>query len=438
MVWRRVRISSFLEERQDRIHPEQANKLGLSRLEKIDFSGKVYLNENKTTRTRMILVKKGDLVISGINIEKGAVAVYQGEEDVLATIHYSSYKFNTDEIDIEYFKWFLKSKAFKYVVNSQIKGGIKTELKPKKFLKLQIDLPDLNTQIEIRNKINSIDSEINELINIQYKNEKLLKKLRQVILTLAIQGKIVPQDPKDESAIILLEKIKSEKEGLIKLKKIKKEKNLSSISENEIPFKLPNCWAWVRLGDIAYSISDGVHYAPKYTLKGVPSISAKDIFNHKINLDNCNYVDMEEYLSQKEKFMLRKNSLLVTKSGSIGRTAIFDGSFDLYIVESVGVINLNDSFIDPKYIRYILDEIFTEITYKGEHVRGLGVKHLTLTSLKRIMISLPPLTEQKRIVQKVDKLMELCDELEQRIKENQKNSELLIKVILKEAFENEA
>ena len=117
----KTKISTFLKERENRFKPDKANELSLKRLQKIDFSGNMHLLDNKKTNTNMILIKSGDLVISGINVEKGAVAVYQGDEDILATIHYSSYEFDRSKIDINYFKWFLKSDAFRKVI--QISGN---------------------------------------------------------------------------------------------------------------------------------------------------------------------------------------------------------------------------------------------------------------------------------------------------------------------------
>ena len=107
---------------------------------------------------------------------------YQGEGDIAATIHYSSYEFDKNKIDINYFKWFLKSAIFRKIVQAQIKGGIKTELKPKKFLPLEIELPDLLTQKKILEKINNLENEVSQLEkNVSY-DETLLKKLRQSIL----------------------------------------------------------------------------------------------------------------------------------------------------------------------------------------------------------------------------------------------------------------
>src|SRR3989337_177117 len=126
--WEKVEISSFLTERQQRFKPAEANTLGLNRIEKIDFSGFIHTSNHKPTRTDMVLIKKGDLVISGINAEKGADSVYEGDEDVLATIHYSSYEVDKSKIDVEYFKWFLQSQSFLNILKEQAGGGIKTEL----------------------------------------------------------------------------------------------------------------------------------------------------------------------------------------------------------------------------------------------------------------------------------------------------------------------
>ncbi|MBU2612431.1 MAG: hypothetical protein KKB62_01790 [Nanoarchaeota archaeon] len=229
----KTKISNFLKERQDRYKPEEANKLGLRRLNKIDFSGIMHLSDKKTN-TGMILIKSGDLVISGINVEKGAIAVYQGKEDLLATIHYSSYEFDKNKIDIDYFKWFLKSDVFKKILLEKTRGGIKTELKPKNFLPLEIDLPNIEKQKEVLQKINSVQNEIKELQDSVSDDKVLLFKFKQSILSEAVQGKLVPQNPNDESARELFKKIKAEKEKLIKEGKIKKQKEPPTISEDEI------------------------------------------------------------------------------------------------------------------------------------------------------------------------------------------------------------
>lgn len=126
--WKRVRIGEFLTERQGRYKPDDTAIEKYKRLDKIDFSRSIHISE-KTSKTDMIIVYPGDLVISGINVAKGAITVYQGTEPVTATIHYSSYIFDDSVIDLEYFKYFVKSPAFIETLKKQVKGGIKTEIK---------------------------------------------------------------------------------------------------------------------------------------------------------------------------------------------------------------------------------------------------------------------------------------------------------------------
>ena len=367
--------------------------------------------------------------------------------------------FPEDGISIEYLFWFFRQKRLEFLQQSF--GGAQPNINQDVVKNTKAPIPPINIQESVQKLLfyiektkqvfdvkeySTIIPRLQEFISTKEKydlarrifleNFELIQKLRQKILKEAVQGKLITRDLDDEPASELFKKIKIEKEKLIKEKKIKKEKSLPPISEEEIPYELPKEWTWCRLGDISQTISDGVHYAPAYLEKGVPCISAKDVYNHKINLKNCNYVSNEEYSSQKNKFNLRKNSLLVTKSGSIGRTAIFDGSYALYLVESIGVINVNEYLINPRYIQYLLDKIFDSITYSGDFVRGLGVKHLTLNLIGSIPVPLPPLKGQIRIVEKVDHLMKLCDELEEKVRENQKNSELLMDVFLRKAFQN--
>jgi len=140
----------------------------------------------------------------------------------LATIHYSSYSYDINKIDVEYLMRFVKSPIFKDILQTQTRGGIKTEIKAKTFLKLEINLPDIENQRNIIERIKSMKNEINQVENINLTNQDLEKKLRQSILQDAIQGKFIPQDPNDEPASKLLERIQAEKEQLIKEKKIKK------------------------------------------------------------------------------------------------------------------------------------------------------------------------------------------------------------------------
>ncbi|GEO12035.1 restriction endonuclease subunit S [Segetibacter aerophilus] len=238
MSWKTVKIGSFLKERTGRYKPTQANAMGLKRVEKIDFSGTYHLVD-KPTNTDMILVRKGDLLISGINAEKGAVTIYRDEEDALATIHYSSYEFDETKIYIDYFKWFLISNAFKNLLRASSGNGIKTELKAKHLLPLEVNLPPLVEQMEIVESINSRQVKLKTIGTEVNQQQIYLQLLRQTILHKAVQGKLTKQNLTDEPATELLKHLKAEKEKLIKAGKLNKEKELRPILEDEIPFVLP-------------------------------------------------------------------------------------------------------------------------------------------------------------------------------------------------------
>ena len=432
--FKEVSINSFLKERENRYRHEEANKLGFKRLHKIDFSGNIHLVEDKETRTGMILVKHGDLVISGINVEKGAIAVYNGKDDVLATIHYSSYSFDKSKIDVEYFKWFLRSKTFKDIVNSSIKGGIKTELKPKKFLPLIIPLPSLETQIEIRKRLDLVDNEINELSDINFKNEDYVQKLCQSILQEAVSGKLVPQNPKDEPASELLKKIKAEKEKLIRESKIKKNKSLLPITEEEIPYELPKGWEWVRLGDVV-QFNPRNYIDDNLNVSFIPMRFIEDGFKNKHSSEIKKWSEIKTGFTH---FMERDVAFAkITPCFENRKSAIMTNLNDKYGAGTTELIILRS------YKELVLPELLLNLV-KTENFINLGVSSYTGTAgqqrvktekFQNLVIGLPPLSEQHRIVQKVNQLMKLCDELEEKVKENQKNSELLMEAVLKEAFE---
>ncbi len=433
MAWQKVPINSFLKERPDRFSPEEANRLGLHRIEKIDFSGNIHVNKNKLTNTGMILVKNGDLVISGINIEKGAVAVYQGAVDVIATIHYSSYIFDRSKIDIQYFTWFLKNQTFKDVINSQTRGGIKTELKPKMFLPLIIDLPDLKTQIQIRENLNSVSNEIREMISLQYSNESFALKLRQVIFSQAVSGKLVSQDPKESSALEFLNKIEIVRTKLLNERKIKKIKPLVATIPEEMPYPLPQGWEWVKLGDFV-EIGTGA----------TPNTANVEYYNGKIAWVTSASTN-RLFISQADKFIsdlaleetncriYPKHTLIVAMYGQ-GKTR---GQVSELLIEAAtnqacAAIIFDQSTIHCKdYIKLFFQKIYDEIR---ETAASGPQPNLNVQKIKNILVPLPPLSEQKRIVEKVSQLMKFCDELENDIKKNQQNSELLMEATLKEAF----
>lgn len=402
MSWEVVQMKTFLSERKGRYKPNDAAIKGLKRIEKIDFSGNIFLSD-KPSKTDMILIKQGDLVISGINVEKGAMSIYKGEEDVIATIHYSSYEYNLEKIDIDFLKHFLKSPEFLEALKEQVPGGIKTEIKPKHILPLKVCIP---TNVDEQRKVvDFLDKQNNTIVNQSTElthQLDLVKQLRQAFLREAMQGKLVPQDPNDEPASVLLEKIKAEKERLIKEKKIKKQKPLPPITEDEIPFEIPENWVWCRLGDVAQIIFDGPFGShlktADYKPKGVRVVRLENLGQMEFITEKETYVSQEKYES--------------IKSHEVFEGDVIIGSFLADGVKCTVLPNLNNKVIAKadcftirlfreltlnKYIMFLLSSspMFSELF---SLLRGMTRLRINTTQLKSLPIPLPPLSEQNFIV----------------------------------------
>ncbi|MBS0645690.1 MAG: restriction endonuclease subunit S [Verrucomicrobia bacterium] len=436
MAWRKVTISTFLNERKGRYKPDEAMRMKLKRIDKIDFSNNIHLNETTETKTDMILVKQGDLVISGINAEKGAIAIYRGQEDIMATIHYSSYTYNEKEIDIDYLKWFLKSETFLSTLKEQTKGGIKTELKPNRLLPLEIYLPDKPTQKQILKKLNNIEEEVLELEENIDDTADLLKKLRQSILQDAVKGKLVPQNPKDEPASELLKRNKAEKEKLIKQGKIKKEKPLPLINESEIPYDLPNGWAWCRLGEIADIGTGATPLTSKkeYYLNGtIPWITS--------SATALPFIDFAEtFITQKaidetNCKVYPKGTLVIAMYGQ-GKTRGQITELNLEAATNQACATM--SFYIPdlalrRFVKIFFQKFYNELR---EDATGSAQPNLNMIKIRTSIIPIPPLTEQSRIVEKVNQLMALCASLEKEIAHSKLEADYLLNAILRETFQH--
>lgn len=433
--WKKVQIGEFLFERKGRYKPDDKALSGLKRLEKIDFSGRFYI-ANKPSNTGMILMKSGDFVISGINVSKGAMGVYEGTEDVTATIHYSSYTFDKNILNFEYFKRFLKSAEFISSLKEQVKGGIKTEIKPKHLLPLEINLPDIKTQNNIVKHFQSCEDEINDLSSEITYQQALLKKLRQSILQEAIEGKLTAdwrkEHPNTEPASELLRRIKAQKEKLFADGKIKKQKPLPEIKDEEKPFDLPEGWVWARLGEIAEGFQYGTS-SKSLKMGEVPVLRMGNLQAGKIMWDNLVFTNNKE---EAKKYKLKSGDLLFNRTNSrelVGKTSLLmedtNAIFAGYLVR-FGMMNK----IYPEYSNIVMNSTFHREWCNEVKSDALGQSNINATKLQNFRFPLPPLSEQKTIVIKVEKLLAYCDQLEEQINSSKENSNQLIQAVLKEAF----
>lgn len=258
------------------------------------------------------------------------------------------------------------------------------------------------------------------------------KQLRQKILDLAIRGQLVPQDSSDEPASVLLEKIRAEKQTLIEQKKIKKDKKSSYITcdlspyqkytehfadssskdiTDEIPFEIPENWVWCNLEQICEFITDGTHQTPKYSESGYIFLSSKNVTTGKINWEEVKYISEELHNILYKRVSPKLDDILLAKNGTTGVAAIVDKDiiFDIYV--SLAILRPFKKYINSKYLLYIINSSTTKNQF-NKGLKGIGVPNLHLEQIRKVIFPLPPLSEQRRIVEKIEELLALVDDLE--------------------------
>ena len=260
-----------------------------------------------------------------------------------------------------------------------------------------------------------------------------IKRLRELILTLAMQGKLVPQDPKDPPAGELLKDIEREKRRLVGEGKIKKAKALPEITAAEVPYEVPDGWEWVRLGQITSKITDGDHKTPPRIPVGFRLLSAKNVRDGYLNFENCDCISEQHYLKSRERCCPETGDLLIVSvGGTIGRTSLVPHDSDFALVRSVALIK--PLLMNSSYFKYAMDSNLLQDSIHAKK-RGGAQPCLYLSEIEKFIFSLPPLSEQHRIVAKIDQLMARCEELEKLRAEREQKRLAIHSAVLKQLLE---
>lgn len=240
-------------------------------------------------------------------------------------------------------------------------------------------------------------------------------KLRELILTLAMQGKLVEQDPNDPPASELLKEIEAEKQRLVKAGKIKRPKPLPEVSDEEVTHEIPTSWAWVRFGDIAQHNSGKTLDKGRNTGEPRDYITTSNLYWGRFELDNVRQMLIRDH--ELEKCTARKNDLLICEGGEAGRAAVWHFDSEVCFQNHVHRARFYRD-IDP----YFAYRFFEKLNATGEinqHRKGVGISNMSSKALACIVFPLPPLPEQHRIVARIDQLMARCDALEKLCKERE-------------------
>lgn len=322
----------------------------------------------------------------------------------------------------KYLLYYLLSPDFDSYVNNtdNSKGVAYPAINDDRLYKSVIPIPPLAEQKRIVEKLEQILPLVEEYGKNEEKlsklNSTLPDKIKQSILQHAVQGKLVPQNSSDEPASELLKRIKAEKEQLIKDGKIKKEKPLPLITEDEIPFEIPNSWEWTKIRNIAFVTKlAGFEYTKYINLQDsgeIPVIRAQNVKPFSLNLTNLKYIDTDTS-KMLERSALTRPCLLMTFIGAgIGDVAIFDKNSRFHLAPNVAKIefyNKNNN-IDNKYaMYYLLSSYGKQEVFK--FLKATAQPSLSMDTIREVMIPLPPLAEQRRIVTKVEELLAVVDKL---------------------------
>lgn len=295
----------------------------------------------------------------------------------------------------------------------------------------EYELPyfDISIQQKVKAEFGKAEALKNDLFDEYTYQLTLLENLNQAILQEAVQGKLVPQDPKDEPASELLKRIKAEK-----AKSGKKEKPLLPIKPEEIPFEIPENWVWCRLGEICSKIGSGS--TPKgsnYSQSGFPFFRSQNIYNEGLVYDDIKFISDEVQKQMNGTIVLANDILLNITGGSMGRCALVPEDFKEGNV-SQHVCIIRPLQVDRNYFhKIVLSPYFQKFIFSS--TTGAGREGLPKYNLEQFAIPLPPLSEQKRIVAEIEKQLAKTKQLKEHIIANQQATEQLLKALLHQAFE---
>ena len=345
--------------------------------------------------------------------------------------------FSIINIEKDYLKLIIKSPYFKdEIAKIQTTGSAQKSIHERQLLEIEIPLPSIKEQKELIRLFSNIENQ-NYTLSIELSHQlSLVKKLRQQLLQDAVQGKLVEQNPKDEPASELLKKIKEEKEKLIREKNLKKEKELPPIKKEEIPFKIPENWVWCR-GEIIANYIDPQpsHRTPPESQDGIPYVAMSDIKkNGCIDFGSARKVSDVTLLEHQNRYKLEVGDFIFGKIGTIGKPVKLPPPYNYTLSANIILIQPRREVIDQDYLFYFLSSPAAEKNLI-ENKSTMSYPVFGMGKARNMPIPLPPLKEQKRIVQKLDELMQNCSELEESIKQSAAQNERLLQQVLREALQ---
>lgn len=312
----------------------------------------------------------------------------------------------------DYIKAYLSSPLIAEQINSSNNGTAQPNLGARDIACYLIPLPPLSEQKRIVAKIEEllpyIDRYAASYESLEQVNTEFPEDMKKSVLQYAIQGKLVEQRPEEGTAEELYQQIQTEKQRLIKEGKIKMEKPLPEISEDEVPFDIPESWKWVRLSEIISVLGDGIHGTPVFDEMGdYYFVNGNNLAKgHIVFKADTKKVSFDEY--EKHKKPLDENTILISINGTIGNYAFYAGE-PIILGKSACYFSVLTG-VDKEYVRHLINTKFF-MDYAVKEATQTTIKNVSLKAMRMLPVPLPPLVEQKRIVAKLEEILPLCERL---------------------------
>ena len=320
--------------------------------------------------------------------------------------------FNTYLVYANYIVYVLRSPHIDYVVNSVTYGVKMPRVGTETMVNLLIPLPPLSEQKRIVAKIEELLPLIGRYAvayeKLEQFNAKFPEDMKKSILQYAIQGKLVEQRAEEGTGEELYQQIQAEKQHLIVEKKIKKEKPLAEIAEDEIPFDIPESWKWVRWGNLSFSIQYGYN-APAKQAGRIKMVRISDIQNGKVIWDSVPFCDIRD--EDLPTYLLAENDILFARTGgTVGKSYIVKEIPEEAIYAGYLIRTRYSDMLCPEYLYYFMQTQLYWIQLRNGTI-ATAQPNCNGQTLSKMILPLPPLAEQKRIVAKIEELLPLCERL---------------------------
>lgn len=390
--------------------------------------------------SKYLLIKEGFFAYNPYRINVGSIGLVEEGQQGLVSPAYVVFRTDENKLLPELLLDFLKSKEGLEQINKYARGTVRKALRFEDLEKIEMPIPDIAVQKKILEQKRSFDKKASKFIDTNTIQRDTIQDIYKQILQDAITGKLSEEWRKEnkniESAEVLLEKIKKDKEKLIKEGKIKKQKALPPITEEDIPFGIPDGWVWCRLEEIT-NINPR-NYIPDTTkVSFIPMRLIEDGYISSYSYEERYWREVKKGFTH-----FQENDLLVSKitpcfenrksviaKGLLSKHGA--GTTELHVVRV-----LNKNYIDMRYLLWLVKtEKFIQdgvATFSGT----AGQQRVGKTFIENYLVPLPPLSEQNYIVERIESLFTKLDKIKELNTENKNNIDLLNQVVLKEIFES--